>query len=74
LHSTEPDIRGLDEIPDDSDGEYDVEELLFAEECTELQEELISDELNTPSPLASISLFSPSTSSSLAIHMLFDWD
>jgi hypothetical protein len=39
----QPDISGLDEIADVSHDEYSVEELVFIEECAELQEGLTSD-------------------------------
>jgi hypothetical protein len=43
LHPIEPDIPGLDEIVDDSADEDYVEDLVFTEECSELQGELAPD-------------------------------
>jgi hypothetical protein len=73
LHPIQPNIPGLIEIPGDSDDDNYVEDLVFTEECAELQEEFTSDSLNKLSLLASISLFSPSISSFLTIHTRLIW-
>jgi hypothetical protein len=70
LHPVQPDDSGLDEIGDDSDNEDYAEELVFTEECAELQEEPTSNSLNKPSQLAPVSLFYPSISPFLMIHTI----
>jgi hypothetical protein len=42
-HSVQRDIPGLDQISADSDDKGSFEELVFTEECAELQKDLTSD-------------------------------
>jgi hypothetical protein len=70
LHPVQPDIPGVDEIAYDSDTEDYVEELVFIEECAELQEEPTSNLRNKPWPFAPVSLFCPSTGPFLMIHTI----
>jgi hypothetical protein len=70
LHPIQPDIPGLDEIADDSDGGDDFEDSVCTEECTELQEELNPGEPNKFSSFALISLFPPLTNSFSTIRAI----